>query len=388
MNVKISTRSVITMRRSFGICLALSLCICCPSMAQHKEYQVSMNGSDSGDGSADHPFRTIMAAAGVAMPGDIITVHAGIYREQIAPPRGGNSDNERIVYRAGKGERVVIKGSEIIKGWEKEEGDVWVVRIPNTFFGKFNPYIDRIRGDWFWPNPKDRVYHTGAVYLHGDWLMEAASREEVLGPEDVKNPLWWASVDSGTTTIRAQFGNANPNKDTVEINVRQTVFYPDKPFINYITVRGFIMEDAATNWAPPTAEQVGLIGTHWSRGWIIEDNTIRYSKCSGIALGKYGDSWDNNQTESAEGYVGTIKRALAFGWNKGTIGGHLVQNNRIAFCEQAGIVGSMGCAFSVVRGNVVHDGPFEITRSGRLRIKVYADKDALGIAGRSRKRNY
>jgi alpha-N-arabinofuranosidase len=98
-----------------------------------------------------------------------------------------------------------------------------------------------------------------------------------------------------------------------------------------------------------------LIGTHWSRGWIIENNTVLYSKCVGIALGKYGDEHDNNQTESAEGYVGTINRALAFGWNKGTVGGHIVRNNTIAYCEQAGIVGSMGCAFSIIQHNTIHD---------------------------------
>ena len=37
-------------------------------------------------------------------------------------------------------------------------------------------------------------------------------------------------------------------------------------------MRGFTLEHAATNWAPPTAEQIGLIGTHWSKGWIIENN--------------------------------------------------------------------------------------------------------------------
>ena len=55
------------------------------------------------------------------------------------------------------------------------------------------------------------------------------------------------------------------------------------------------------------------------------------------------------------GYVGTINRALAFGWNKGTIGSHIVRNNTIAYCEQTGIVGSMGCAFSIVEGNTIHD---------------------------------
>ncbi|TAN02081.1 MAG: DUF1565 domain-containing protein, partial [Chitinophagaceae bacterium] len=69
-----------------------------------KDYYVSPNGNDANNGSKAHPFKTIMAAADMAMPGDTITVHAGVYREQITPPRGGNSDRQRIVYRAAKGE--------------------------------------------------------------------------------------------------------------------------------------------------------------------------------------------------------------------------------------------------------------------------------------------
>jgi alpha-L-arabinofuranosidase len=320
-----------------------------------KEYHVSINGDDKNDGSLSKPFRTISAAANAAMPGDVITVHAGVYREQITPPRGGNSEKEPIVYKSAKGEKVEIKGSEVIKNWRKITNDTWEVKIPNKFFGSFNPYNDLVRGDWFSPTPKDRKYHTGAVYLNGEWLMEAAKKEEVMKPAEEKNPTWWAETDSTTTTIWAQFKNADPNKETVEINVRQKVFYPDKPFINFITVRGFVMQQAATNWAPPTAEQMGLIGTHWSRGWIIENNVIQYSKCVGISLGKYGDAHDNSNTESAEGYVGTIKRALDFGWNKGTVGGHIVRGNTIAYCEQAGIVGSMGCSFSVIERNTIHD---------------------------------
>lgn len=320
-----------------------------------KEYHVSVQGNDGNNGSASKPFRTINQAAQMAMPGDVIMVHSGVYREQITPPRGGNSDTERIVYQAAPGEEVEIKGSEIMKNWEKQDNDTWVVKIPNTFFGGFNPYVDTIYGDWFSPQPAGRKYHTGAVYLNGDWLMEAAKKEEVMRPADKKNPLWWAEVNETTTTIWAQFINADPNQETVEINVRQTVFYPDKPFINFITVRGFTMQHAATNWAPPTAEQMGLIGTHWSRGWIIEDNVVQYSKCVGIALGKHGDEFDNTSANSAEGYVATINRALAFGWNKGTVGVHFVRNNTVAYCEQAGIVGSMGCAFSTVEGNTIHD---------------------------------
>lgn len=335
--------------------VAISLSVFSQGKSNLKEYHVSVNGSDANEGSVVKPFKTISAAANVVMPGDVITVHSGVYREQITPPRGGNSNEERIVYQAAQGEKVEIRGSEIVKNWRKIDNDTWAVKIPNSFFGDFNPYHDLISGDWFSPTPKDRKYHRGAVYLDGDWLMEAAQKEEVMVPADEKNPLWWTEVDSTTTTIWAQFKNADPNKETVEINVRPTIFYPDKPFINFITIRGFTMQHAATNWAPPTAEQMGLVGTHWSKGWIIENNVIQYSKCVGIALGKYGDEFDNKSAESAEGYVGTINRALAFGWNKGTVGGHIVRNNTIAYCEQTGIVGSMGCAFSIVQGNTIHD---------------------------------
>lgn len=289
-----------------------------------KEYHVSPTGNNTNDGSVSKPFKTISAAANVAMPGDVITVHAGVYREQITPPRGGNSDQERIVYQAAPGEKVEIKGSEVIKGWQKLNNDTWEVKIPNTFFGDFNPYSELVHGDWFWPNPKDRIYHRGAVYLNGD------------------------------TTIWANFQNENPNNELIEINVRKTVFYPHQNSINYIVVRGFTMSQAATPWTPPTAEQFGLIGTHWSKGWVIENNTISQSKCVGITLGKYGDEWDN-KSESVEGYIKTIERAAAHSWNSANIGHHIVRNNTITDCGQAGIAGSLGAVFSTINHNSIHD---------------------------------
>jgi alpha-N-arabinofuranosidase len=289
---------------------------------QAREYHVSVKGDDTNKGTAKAPFKTISKAAEVAQPGDFITVHEGTYCERIYPPRGGESDKKRIVYQVVPGEKVVIKGSEVIKGWQKVQNDTWKVVIPNSFFGDFNPYSDLINGDWF--NPKGRNHHTGAVYLSGHWLTEAAKKNDVL--KSIGNtPLWFGQVGETSTTIWAQFGDANPNEGDVEINVRQAVFYPEKVGVNFITVRGFTIMHAATPWAPPTAEQIGLIGTHWSKGWVIENNDIRYSTCVGITLGKHGDQWDNTSANTAEGYVKTIERAVEQGWSKENIGHHLVR---------------------------------------------------------------
>ena len=320
---------------------------------QAKEYHISVNGSDKNDGSDLKPFKTINFAAQLAVAGDVINVHAGTYREWVNPARGGESDTKRIIYQAAKGDKVVITGSEPVKGWEKVSGDIWKLMFPNSFFGKFNPYSDLIRGDWF--DPKGRQHHTGCVYLNGNWMIEAINFDELKKPID-KTPLWFGQVEKDTTTIWAQFKGVNPNTEQVEINARKVVFYPNKNFINYITVSGFIVENAATNWAPPSAEQTAIVGTNWSKGWIIENNTVRNSKCSGISLGKYGDEFDNtNDAGAADPYTECVRRALKNRWNKETVGSHLVRNNHIYNCEQTGIVGSMGCSFSTVTGNDIHD---------------------------------
>jgi alpha-L-arabinofuranosidase len=493
------------------------------------ELHVTVTGKDSNPGTLEAPLRTIQAAADMAQAGDVITVHEGTYRERVNPPRGGGSDAERIIYQAAPGAKVEIKGSEVVTGWKREKGDVWKVTLPASFFGDFNPFADEIRGDWF--NGQGRKHHTGAVYLNGEWLTEAASLDDLLLPEGeypgwlvpaaggflmniawieaaAKTPaaefaeadgeikstisseggecigwiadgnsalykavdfgnaseeirirvaspasggrieirldksdgellgtaefkptgdwqkwttataeipptsgkkdirlvfrrppldhaaiqaslkarhigaLWFAEVAAdGSTTVWAQFPGADPNKELVEVNVRQSVFYPDQPGRDFITVRGFTMAHAATNWAPPTAEQVGLIGTHWSKGWIIENNRISHSVCTGITLGKHGDKHDNTSADTAEGYVETIKRAQAFRipWTKERIGHHLVRDNTIAHCEQSGIVGSMGGAFSTIEGNHIHDINIRRMLAGaeQAGIKLHAPIDTV-----------
>lgn len=242
-----------------------------------KEYHVAKTGNDANPGTLGSPLHTIQAAANLAQAGDVITVHEGVYRERITPPRGGESDTKRIVYRTAEGEKVEIKGSEVIKNWVKHYGSVWMVTLSNSFFNDYNPYVDLVRGDWF--NDKGRDHHTGEVYLNGKSLWEMESLEKVHKSKplkDVYDPegstyTWFCESDDENTTIYANFQGADPNKELVEINLRKACFYPSSTGINFITVSGFQMSQAATQWSPPTAEQIGLIGTNWSKGWIIEN---------------------------------------------------------------------------------------------------------------------
>jgi hypothetical protein len=319
------------------------------SMAMANEYHVSPKGSDANEGSAKNPLQTITAAAVLAQPGDTITVHAGIYRERIDPPRGGTSPTNRIIYQAAEGEVVTIKGSEVILGWGQSSNGLWSITLENEFFGTYNPYKDVIKGDWFLRQGRD--HHTGEIYLNGKALYEEVSIDKTLK----RSMSWYCTSNDKTTTLWANFDKQDPTKALVEGNARQTCFYPSKTGVNYITVRGFVMNQAATQWAAPTSEQLAILGTNWSKGWIIEDNTISDSKCVGISLGKHGDEFDNNSEDSATGYVETIYRAIEQGWSKDNVGSHIVRNNIVHDCGMAGICGSMGCSFSEITGNHIYN---------------------------------
>jgi alpha-N-arabinofuranosidase len=317
---------------------------------QAAAYHVSKNGHDANTGSARKPFLTISKAADVAQPGDTITVHEGIYRERVSPPRGGTSPDRCITYQAAPGERVEIKGSEVVTGWKKVQNDTWTVTLPNGFFGDFNPYSDVLDGHWF--RPRDRKHHTGSVYLNGVWNGEADTLDDVLQPA-ADDPLWFGEVSHETTTIWAQFPGVNPNEETIEVNVRQTVFFPQETGVDYITVRGFMLRHAATPWAAPTQKQMGVIGPHWSKGWIIEDNDISHAITVGVQL---GTAYQGEYAGNVHGNYGIMRDASEKEiWSKEKVGGHIVRRNRISFCEASGINGNMGSAFCLIENNYISD---------------------------------
>jgi hypothetical protein len=342
-------------------------------------FHVATDGSDIADGSENRPFRTISRAAGSAQAGDTVIVHRGEFREWVRPPRGGLSDQRRITYQAAPGEHVVVKGSERVTGWEPDGGTVWRASVPNSLFGDYNPFAEEVAGDWLVEPEAPARKHLGDVYLNGLSFYEVERREDLTYPplrtevvdhwtgvtERVRNPeqtrlVWYAQVDDDATMIWANFQGADPNAELVEVNVRRSVFSPAEHHVDYITVRGFELAHAATPWAPPTAEQPGLIGPNWAKGWVIEDNVIHDAKCSAISLGKEASTGHNFSTLRGDkpGYqyqLESVFVARQIGWDREHIGSHVVRRNTIFDCGQNGVVGHLGCVFSTIEDNHIYN---------------------------------
>ncbi len=327
-------------------------------------FHVNQRAPREGNGSMERPFRRISDAAALAQPGDEVLVYPGVYREQVSP-RNGGTEEQRITYRSVEPLGALITGAEEVSGWVKQDNGLWMIRVDNSIFGGYNPYTVEVYGDWYF---SPEIRHTGCVYFNDQAMYETQNMEECIAGETYpcswepeKSIYKWHSVQDGNeTVIYANFHDADPNANKVEINVRRRCFFPEETGRGYITFSGFKVEKAATNWAPPAAFQDGMVGPHWSRGWIIEDCEISHSKCCGISLGKYCDPENDHYftykhvKSPTQMERDALCRGQYHGWLKEKVGSHIVRRCHIHHCEQTGIVGRMGAVFSIIEDNHIH----------------------------------
>ena len=321
--------SPIVRRSTSQIVVALAFLSAMILPARAAEFFVAPSGTDSNPGSAGHPFRTIQRAAEVMQAGDICTIRAGIYREWVKPPRGGDSEQGRITYRAAAGERVIVRGSERIASWTRSGDGVWQAELPDGWFGEFHPYRLRLAGDWL---HYGKELHLGCVYQNGEALREKLTLAEVTAAAST----YWIEERPAAVVLHANFGGSDPNQQLVEINVRECVFFPVRVGLKYVTVDGLWLEHAAANWAAWRCAQRGAVGTGWGFRWIIRNCRVADARCVGIVCGNDASSENS-------------------GFDLTSIGGHRVLNNHILRCGQAGIHGFKGWSGSVIEGNLIED---------------------------------
>jgi hypothetical protein len=107
-----------------------------PSSSFTKEWVVSLSGSDTAEGSAAHPFRTIGKAVSVAGPGELVRVLAGTYAERIVLGAGvkAGTPTAKITLQ-GEGKARIIPGPGA--------GALVQVRQPNWIIDGFEIDVQR-----------------------------------------------------------------------------------------------------------------------------------------------------------------------------------------------------------------------------------------------------
>ncbi|MEQ8212162.1 MAG: right-handed parallel beta-helix repeat-containing protein [Lacipirellulaceae bacterium] len=264
-------------------------------------FYVSTGGEDSNPGTSEDPLRTISRGAVLAQPGDTVIVREGVYRERVAPPRGGEP-GKRITYQAAAGERVILKGSEV---WQPEwievgEGIYCAIPDPALFNDLQDEYPDSHNplevelASTPWQREGRREVERGfkgdetIVYTCGQVFVDGARFKEVPFNEELEPGCWHFEKSSGN--IYVHFGETNPAEQFVELTTRRRIFAPTKRGLGYITVQGFIMEHCGnqypTNfWTTDANAQKGALGIEAGHHWILRRNLIRHAKSFAIDAG-------------------------------------------------------------------------------------------------------
>jgi len=299
---------------------------------------VSESGNDAADGSFINPLLTINGAVRKAKPGDQVIVRKGIYREFVVLNSGGASDLQRITIKAAKGEAVSIKGSEQIKSWTKKKDDIWELRIDTSSF-------------------------KGIIFFNNVKMQQKDSPKQVY--ETVLS--WVSEKDAGKILIKANFGKNNPNQVLTEIPVR--------PFgisasgnVNYITIDGINVSQVLSPMASIYGKQVGAIETGGGTHWIIQNCTIDNCTGVGISIGTTGKTYPEASPRNPE--FSDYKEIEK-------VGHHIIRNNHILNCGQAGIFGLAGGTASLIKENLIEkintDESYTGTESAGIRLAIAID---------------
>ncbi len=308
--------------------------------------------NDTNPGTFSQPLKTIQAGANLAQAGDTILVKAGIYREEVKPLRSGTKDKP-ITYLAAPGEDVSIRGSERIADWINEGNGLWLATIDNGMFDGFNPYTTNISGAWLYGSGTSDTtlnYHLGDVYCNGEAFYEVFSIPDCQGRVN----SWSTESENGKTLLRANFGNANPNNELTEINVRATAIFPEITGLKYIVIDGFDIRHTASQWSDIYKLEEGAIGMKYGYGWVIQNCAITNSRNNGISMGVTDEVF--------------FSRTLSKGGDNippyGSFGFHIIRNNIIKRCGQCGIYGCYGAVGTIIENNEISETVYRKEWSG------------------------
>ena len=274
-----------------------------------RTYVVSPQGNDGNPGTFEYPIQTISSGARRAQPGDTVLVQEGIYRERVTPIRGG-LPGMPITYRAERGKRVFIRGSEVwTPKWRKEGKGIYSARPEDDLFDdRSSEYLDhhnpfkvllastpyrregkkeaerKAEGDLRFSETDDRIAYTCGQIIVNDlpWM-------EVPLKEELASETWW--YDPKSERIWIHFGNVVPEEQKIEITTRRRLFAPIERGLGHIIVEGFIFEHCGnqypTNfWKDKRYPQKGAIGLEAGHNWVIRNNLVRYAKTTAIDCGR------------------------------------------------------------------------------------------------------
>ncbi len=327
-------------------------------------YYVSPSGNNSNEGrSIEYPLRTIKKATQIATAGDTIYIREGVYREgNIIDTINSGKRGNYITYQNYPNEKVIIKGSVVVREWEHYQGNIWKLPPEENDTSGLNRKIHYQQV--FYENQK-QLQKIGTPNYKKKALWDKTHYVKIK--ENSNNPF---GMSEGTFYVKklktGEFDlyiwlpdGKSPNDEEVTMEVSDKKILVDTSKLSYIIFKGItFMHTAAEAFAEGRHLQGGYglkIGAHS----IVDNCQISYTDFVGLSL-------SSNNKKGVDQHQ--IVRNSKFHHNGAlgivaTSGGYVIQNNE--FYENAtrpfkqtwhtGAIKSATNAWGEIKENFIHD---------------------------------
>jgi parallel beta-helix repeat protein len=336
--------------------------------------------TDSGAGSAAAPFKSLAYAVRQLQPGDTLLIAAGTYREmldlRLATGLRNGTSTARTRIAAASGAIVMIKGSDLVTGWEWVRPNVFVRR--NWHINSQQVFVDsvalqQIGGTIYngYPTLTGNPYASILAESGGIWPGRVAGNAASL-PE---NSFYY---DSAAHALYVSIRSESLYGRTIEASTRQFAVFGDS--LRNVTLENLRVQHSNTS-AQTQNGAVTLLGDQL----ILENIQVSNADGAGFDIAGTGNIL-RNVVATYCGQVGVKMR----GQNGQLLNALITYNNTRGFNKwwEAGgakFVGAGGLQNSLVSGNRVlfnrGDGLWFDTDNTRnnIRTNVVAYNTGMGV---------
>lgn len=241
--------------------------------------QSNPSASDSNDGSASHPFKTISKAMTVLRSGDEVIIGPGTYRERVTLP-AITWGSENTMIRGESPFTALIKGSVLVGSWVPVNSDTYYadwssgVEPEQVFRGGVS--LQQIGGDFdgdFPSNPNHILFKTTSGLSHV-WPGRISGDKDSLIPDSF-------TYDKATKRIYIRLSSALGAGENLEVSDK--LYTLDSTNAKNVTIKDLAFKHSnTTHWARHAA--LHMIGTN------ITLDHLDIRDTDGYCVNLYGDN--------------------------------------------------------------------------------------------------
>ena len=230
---------------------------------------------DAGDGGVQQPYRTLTFAMKRLRPGDTLNIAPGVYREALVFPDIDWSPAPTVIQPAGMGE-VLIKGSDIVSGWEAVEPGLFVKRSwPHNSQQVFvdGVPLQQVGGTIFGGYPEKANHRMRGLHATqgGIWPGRVAG-----GVAQMKDHTF--HYDAANESLYIKVPRASLEGRIVEASVRPHLVLGKK--VRHVTLKRLRFQHANTT----AVNQTGAIHLWQSNGNVLEQLDVNHVDGAGFDI--------------------------------------------------------------------------------------------------------